>query len=111
MMEVEEFKAKALLEIEEFVPTFGMDGCFVVLFDEIFSDDADHKEHISGSVKIDFNYKNCQRTHIINFGCDDVDGFGLEDHEGEIRKVTYTGLLRSMYFDLALSDLADEHLI
>jgi hypothetical protein len=88
-----------------------MGGYFVVSFGEIFSDEADHKEHISGSVKIDFNYKNCHRTHIINLGCDDVDGFGLEDHEGEISKVTCSGLLLSMYFDLALSDLVDEHLI
>jgi hypothetical protein len=111
MMNVEQFKAKAVLEIETFIPTLGMDGCFVVSFDEIFSDDADKEEHISGSVKIEFKYKNCQRTHIINFGCDDVDGFGLEDHEGEINELSHTGLMRLMYFDLALSDLADEHLI
>jgi len=111
MMNVEEFKTKAALEVQEFISILGMVGCFTVSFDEIFSDKADHKEQISGSVKIDFNYKNCQRTHIINFGCDDLVGFGLEDHNGDIFKVTNTALLQSMYFDLALSDLADEHLI
>ena len=110
MMNTEAFKAKSLVEIEGLVAKLSMGNFLKVSFGEIFSDEADHDDHISGSVNVDFQYKNCRRTHVINLGCDNAYGFGLENNDGEVYELTHINLLSSMYFDLALSDLADEHL-
>lgn len=110
-MNIEEFKNNAVARTTEALDHFGGPSYFSIKFDEIFSDEEDHQEHISGSVEVIFEYKNCKHTHIINYGWDDVDGFGLEDTDGEIRFVTHTGIFMAMYIDLALSDLADEFLI
>jgi len=109
-MNINEFKELSAARTTETLESLGRLDCFSVEFDEVFSDEKDHKEHISGSVEISFEYKNCKRKHIINYGWDDAAGFGLEDAEGEIVFVTRAGIFMIMYFDLALSDLADEFL-
>jgi hypothetical protein len=106
MMNLEVFKITSVKTIEDFVETFKLYDNFKVTFGEVFEEGADM---ISGSVNIDFQYKNCHQKHIIHLGCNE-DGFGLEDLDGEITIINEIVLLKLMYFDLALSDLHEKFL-
>jgi hypothetical protein len=80
---------------------------FTAKFDKLFNEED---ERISGSVEIQFVYGNCINKHIIHIGWDKEEGFGIEDHEGDLCDITHSRILKSMYFDLALKDLDDRYL-
>ncbi len=109
-MQIADFIESAITQTTETVKRFGVTDAFKVKFGEIFSDEKDHEETISGSVVIDFAYGNCMHEHTVNVGWNPIDGFGMENHDGEIFEFTFTGLLKSLYFDLALNSLEDKYL-
>jgi hypothetical protein len=106
-MNSELFKDTAVKTITDFAGTFKLHENFKVTFGEIFDEEADI---ISGSVNIEFKYKNCQKKHTIHLGWNEVSGFGLEEIDGEIQPINDHVLLRLMYFDLALSDLDEKYI-
>lgn len=62
----------------------------------------------SMQVKIKFKYENCERSHNWTLGCNEH-GYGIElGEDGDLELITKARIASILYFDLALSDLADE---
>jgi hypothetical protein len=109
-MNVHQFKSMAPVVVRGVLEAIGGD-CLNVSFGEFFTDEKEYKDGMSGSVSVVFSFGNIERKHQIPVGWNDLDGLGFEDTEGEISRITLVGILKYMYFDLAMVGLGDEFLV
>lgn len=107
-MNIEKFKNEVVGMITVNVDNLSLVKFGDIEFDEVLNEEDDS---ISGTVKLKLGYGNCNNEHIFNVGWNSVDGFGLEDSDGEIYEASGSNIISNMYFDLALKDLDDEFLL
>ena len=107
---ITDFKKTSTCLIQEAVNGMGMLTAFTATFGQVLSEVDEVNEHISGTVIVQFKFGNIMRQHSINVGWGDVDGYGLEDDDGELCSISLSKVIQYMYMDMALEGLADEYL-
>lgn len=101
----EQFKVNAASAVKEVLDTFDMENCFQINNVDVLNNKRYHKDRISGYVVVNFTQQNCTHQHNVYMGWCRIAGFGLENNEGDITPFTHTEVLRSLYLDLALTNL------
>lgn len=107
-----EIKDQAETELRQALNSIGIDGIFTIEMGEPLTG-KDELQDGFASIECDvlFRYHNCEHKHALIIGWNESDGIGLEHGEdGDIQPITFGALMRSLYLDLALADLADEFL-
>lgn len=107
-MNVEQVKEIATKDLMDVLSPNGMDGIFKVVPGGLLNEETD--ESYSIEYEIIFTYGNLKHTHNFIIGWNEVDGVGLEHGEdGELNSITYGSVMATMYFDMAMTGLADEY--